>query len=243
MSKTSLRWIPLESNPAVLNSWSEEAGLAEVHQFSDVYGLDDGLLGMVPQPSKAIVLLFPISEQSEEKRAAEDKEIEEKGQPVVDPTIVFIKQTIPNACGTMGLIHAIANSDVTIAPGSALSKFIDECMDKNPDDRAQLLESTPHFTEIHAQAASEGQTAVPTNLKTNLHFTCFVSAPSPDGSGQQRVIELDGRRAGPIDRGECTDLLKDVAKIVKEVYIEGGGGSLEFSMLSLGPREGSEKES
>jgi ubiquitin carboxyl-terminal hydrolase L3 len=71
-------------------------------------------------------------------------------------------------------------------------------------------------------------------LDTELHFTCFVKAPEADfrriardrdgedaeedlekereeaargpGTGM-RLIELDGRREGPIDHGECKDLL------------------------------------
>lgn len=72
------------------------------------------------------------------------------------------------------------------------------------------------FTEIHREAASSGQSAVPSsdNLDTNLHFTCFVKAADPAAreaevsSDTRRLIELDGRRAGPIDRGDCTDLLR-----------------------------------
>ena len=72
-------------------------------------------------------------------------------------------------------------------------------------------------------------------MDTELHFTCFVEAPEADfrriardrdggdaeedlekereeaarGSGTgMRLIELDGRREGPIDHGECKDLLK-----------------------------------
>jgi len=74
--------------------------------------------------------------------------------------------------------------------------------DKTPEERAKILESTPLFANIHASAASAGQTAVPDDLDTNLHFTCFVQAPG------MRLIELDGRRTGPVDRGECDDLLR-----------------------------------
>nr|GAT42966.1 predicted protein [Mycena chlorophos] len=233
------RWIPLESNPDVLNQWSRKAGLAHNAAFDDIYGLDEGLLAMVPQPVKAIVLLFPITPQSESKRKQEDEEIDKNGQPSIDPTLLWIKQTIPNACGTMGLIHAIANSDVTVSPASPLAKFIDECQGKTPEERAKLLETTPLFETIHSEAASGGQSAVPTNLDTDLHFTCFVAAPAARGPGSEgaglRVVELDGRRKGPIDRGECTDLLQDVAKIVQEIYIKGGPESLQFSMMSLGP--------
>jgi ubiquitin carboxyl-terminal hydrolase L3 len=76
-------------------------------------------------------------------------------------------------------------------------------VDKSPLERAKLLETTPLFADIHAQAAASGQTAVPTNLDTDLHFTCFVQAP--DGNSRaagtpnpkKRLIELDGRRGGP----------------------------------------------
>lgn len=99
-------------------------------------------------------------------------------------------------------------------------------LDKTPDERAHALATTPLFANIHAETASTGQTAAPSDLDTDLHFTCFVSAPDADirntaqgaplsdaaakgekeGTGM-RLIELDGRRVGPIDRGECTDLL------------------------------------
>jgi len=234
------RWIPLESNPEVLNEWSTKAGLVHLAEFGDVYGLDESLLAMVPQPVNAVVLLFPISPESEVRRKEEDEEIASKGQPNLDPTILWIKQTISNACGTMGLIHAIANSDVTLVPESPLAKFIDQCKDKTPEERSKLLETTPLFADIHAEAATSGQSAVPTaDSNTNLHFTCFVQAPSGRAPGSEdvgmRLIELDGRRAGPIDRGECTNLLEDATKVIKDVYMR-NSQSMEFNVMSLGPR-------
>ena len=86
--------------------------------------------------------------------------------------------------------------------------------DKTPLERAKFLESTDLFANIHAAAASGGQTAVPTDLDTDLHFTCFVQAPEASAreaeivTGERRLIELDGGRAGPVDRGKSTDLLK-----------------------------------
>ena len=87
-------------------------------------------------------------------------------------------------------------------------------IDKTPSERAHILESTPLFASAHADAASSGQSAVPDNLDVDLHFTCFVQAPSATArkdqtqTGERRLIELDGRRDGPIDRGVSTDLLK-----------------------------------
>ena len=67
---------------------------------------------------------------------------------------------------------------------------------------------------IHAAAAAGGQTAVPADLDTDLHFTCFIQAPEASAreveiaTGERRLIELDGRRAGLVDRGKSMDLLK-----------------------------------
>lgn len=49
---------------------------------------------MVPKPVKAIVLLFPISETLENKRKEEDAKLAQGEQPDIDPTVVWIKQTV-----------------------------------------------------------------------------------------------------------------------------------------------------
>ena len=52
---------------------------------------------MVPQPVKAVVLLFPITKEYEAKRKEEDKKIAKEGQHPIDPTLVWIKQTVRGA--------------------------------------------------------------------------------------------------------------------------------------------------
>ena len=132
---------------------------------------------------------------------------------------------------------------MTYTPTSALSKFIAQCQgdsvhyssphihpsshlaDKTPEERAHLLETTPLFTNIHAESAESGQS--PPDPDTPFHFTCFVAAPEVEfreiASGEKpgpnaediakstgtgmRLVELDSMRAGPVDHGECTDLL------------------------------------
>lgn len=211
---------------------------------------------MVTPGVQAVCLCFPYKEAIKEKYHEEDAKFKEVGQEPVDPTILWMKQTISNACGTMALIHALANSDVTFAPESPLAVFIDQCKDKTPVERAKLLEETTLFGSIHSAAANSGQTDASTaNMNTELHFTTFVRAPAPgrrarvcegegvsvvepgNGVGEQdewRLVELDGMRMGPIDRGECKDLLKDTAKYVKDAYVT-RVKSLEFNMMALCP--------
>ncbi|KIK60321.1 hypothetical protein GYMLUDRAFT_167662 [Collybiopsis luxurians FD-317 M1] len=233
------RWIPLESNPEVLNSWANKAGLDESEaQFGDIYGFDEELLTMVPKPVKAILLLFPITAAIEGKRREEDEKIKADAADETVPKpkpdqVIWIKQTISNACGTIGLLHALANTGVKLLPNSPLERFVEACRDKSPSERAEFLENTPLFAEIHAETASTGQSSVPTDLDTDLHFTCFVEAAI---DGETHVVELDGRRAGIMDRGKVRlDLLSDVVTLVKETYIKSSGGSIQFSMTSLGP--------
>ncbi|THV04483.1 peptidase C12, ubiquitin carboxyl-terminal hydrolase 1 [Dendrothele bispora CBS 962.96] len=231
---TASRWIPLENNPEVLNSWAYKAGLVSSDSgFSDIYGFDDELLGMVPRPVKAVLLLFPISSAFEERRKEEDQKIIDEGSLNDKGVVLWIKQTISNACGTIGLLHALLNADVSLDPDSPLAKFAKECKDKTPEERAKFLETTPLFASIHAEAASTGQSVVPTDLDTDLHFCCFVEV-SVDGTSH--LVELDGRRAGPVDRGVCEDLLIDTIKFVKDTYVA-KSASIHFSMTSLGPPE------
>jgi ubiquitin carboxyl-terminal hydrolase L3 len=93
-------------------------------------------------------------------------------------------------------------------------------------ERAKFLESTKIFATIHADIAASGQTAVPNELDTDLHFTCFVQALEAsvreDGvlpTGELRLIELDGGRAGPVDRGVSTDLLKVCAALTNAFLV------------------------
>ena len=94
---------------------------------------------MVPQPVKAVILLFPFTGDFKKKRDARyAQKLEKLGEGHIDPTVIWIKQTvrpchfsslvvpgsryadtwidglvlfiqIGNACGTMSLLHALAN--------------------------------------------------------------------------------------------------------------------------------------
>ena len=61
------RWLPIESNPEVMNKFLHNCGLpADKWAITDVYGLDEALLAMLPQPVLSLMLLFPINEKYKE---------------------------------------------------------------------------------------------------------------------------------------------------------------------------------
>ncbi|KAG9029315.1 ubiquitinyl hydrolase 1 [Tulasnella sp. JGI-2019a] len=228
-------WIPLESNPDVFNSWARKLGMANTAHFEDIYGLDPELLAMVTKPVKAVLMIFPISPQMEASRKTDDEAMRKDGlSPNISPHIMFIEQKIGNACGTIGLLHALLNSDVTIGPTSSLAQFQEKCDGLSPCDRADLLAKTTLFAKAHSEAATsrESDSTVPTKLDTDLHFTCFLQAVDGADSEKKRLIELDGRRVGPVDHGDTDDVLKDVSKVMKEKYLK-LSTSMQFGLVAL----------
>lgn len=97
----SMRWVPLESNPELYTSWSASMGVNTTKfAFTDIYGLDDDLLAMVPQPVEAVLCLFPVSREYEERRHEEDEGKEEFVGPEKEGELIWFKQTVSrNAAG------------------------------------------------------------------------------------------------------------------------------------------------
>ncbi|TWW81111.1 Ubiquitin carboxyl-terminal hydrolase isozyme L3 [Takifugu flavidus] len=64
---------------------------------------------MVPRPVCAVLLLFPVTDTYEAFKQEEEDRIKQQPQDL-SPDVYFIKQTISNACGTIGLLHAMGNN-------------------------------------------------------------------------------------------------------------------------------------
>ncbi|KAJ1931022.1 hypothetical protein FBU59_006851 [Linderina macrospora] len=229
-TERKVHWVPLESNPEVINAMISRLGVSPSFGFNDVWGLDDELLGMVAQPVKAVIFLFPLTDKSESTRAQKVA----SATNTVSPNVWFMRQTIGNACGTMAVIHALANNQADIPIEGHLAEFFAKTKTLSPEERAELLENDEVIAGTHSEGASGGQTAAPdAEAAIDLHFIAFVNV---DGD----MYELDGRHAAPINHGVSTDLLKvmywlDAAGVIKQRIRELDGGSLEFTVLALGP--------
>ncbi|XP_022187987.1 ubiquitin carboxyl-terminal hydrolase isozyme L3 [Nilaparvata lugens] len=224
-----MAWLPLESNPDVMNKFLTNLGMStEKWQVSDVYGLDPDVLAIVPRPVLALIMLFPCSDKYEEYKKEQEEEITKKGQ-TVPGNLFFVKQYVHNACGTIALIHSIANNLDSIKLGDGhLKKYLDDAVKLSPDERGHLLQNEVGIIDTHKELAQEGQTAAPQPTDpVAYHFVAFVHH---DGS----LFELDGRKSFPINHGSTTSdtLLEDAVKVVKQ-YIERDPDTLQFTLVAL----------
>uniref|UniRef100_A0A803SRI2 Ubiquitin carboxyl-terminal hydrolase n=2 Tax=Anolis carolinensis TaxID=28377 RepID=A0A803SRI2_ANOCA len=161
--------------------------------------MDPELLSMVPRPVCAILLLFPVTEKYETFRTEEENKIKAEGQEV-KPTVYFMKQTISNACGTIGLIHAIANNrdKITFEADSSLKKFLDDSVHMNPEERAKFLETYEAIRVTHESSAHEGQTEsssslLPSPSSPQLQYFshCKMKASSLRRSASLTLVRCD----------------------------------------------------
>ncbi|KAG6438035.1 hypothetical protein SASPL_102968 [Salvia splendens] len=222
---SSKRWLPLEANPDVMNQFIWGLGVSsEEAECFDVYGLDEELLAMVPQPVLA-VLFLPITPKSEEERIQQDSSTKESsGGPY------FMKQTVGNACGTVGLLHAVGNVTSEIKLGFAQSGNSRGLTWTNSSRTLQIWMRHREMEDAHAVAATAGETEASDNVDT--HFICFTCV-----NGQ--LYELDGRRAGPISHGASSSntILQDAAKVIQK-FIQKNPDSINFNVIAISKKTG-----
>ncbi|KAF0933788.1 hypothetical protein E2562_019248 [Oryza meyeriana var. granulata] len=222
------RWIPLEANPDVMNQFMWGLGVAEGEaQFCDVYGLDDELLAMVPQPVLAVLFLYPLTSLDDDEEESGASATSTAGDKDLSKRVYFTKQTVGNACGTVGVIHAIGNaaSKLKLVEESYFDRFYKQTADMDPVQRAAFLEEDDEMEDAHSVAASAGDTDA--NVEVNEHFVCFSCV---DGE----LYELDGRKSQPICHGPSSPdtLLQDAAKVIK-ARIASNPNSTNFNVMAL----------
>ena len=107
-----------------MSSLVHKLGLSSELSWHDVYSLDDpSLLDFVPRPAHALLLVFPVSAAYIKARADEDASLSEYEGAGSGEEVLWFKQTIGNACGLMGIIHAACNGMTRDLIGIAAAKL------------------------------------------------------------------------------------------------------------------------
>ncbi len=101
---------------------------------------------------------------------AKKLEEENKSAPAPDD-LFYMKQTISNACGTVALIHAVANNrDKVKLDSGFLKAFLDASAGMTPQQRAEKLEKDDSICQVHDTVAKEGQTKVRRGKQDSLRM-------------------------------------------------------------------------
>ena len=149
----------------------------------------------------------------------------EKDPQETSSDIYFTKQTVGNACGTVAIIHSIANNP-SIKVTGALQAFLERTKDMLPSERATALENDDSIAQCHGASAVEGQTEA-VDEDVSLHFVTLVHQAG-------HLYELDGRKPFPINHGPTTagNFLSDAAAVCKK-FMERDPGVLQFNIIAL----------
>lgn len=154
-----------------------------------------------------------------------------RNPPKVPEELYFIKQYVPNACGTIALIHAVANmKDIEINDGF-FKEFIEKTRDMNPEERGKLLENDETLSKTHQELAEEGQTTHNPEEPVLLHFIAFVNK---NGT----LYELDGRKVYPVVHGPTSEetFLNDTAAVCKK-FMARDPEDVRFTVLAINPTQ------
>lgn len=259
-TKKKQRWFPLESNPALLNTYISNLGFdSSIYKFYDVYSTEEWALSMIPQHAVAVLMLYPLTDAQLKFQETEEKEIKESNKSseedatkgggnaadgtvstTTTPPVWHMKQRIGNACGTIGVLHALANipqtlREVAISPQSWLGKFYSSCSSElDPMAKAEILEGDGEIEKMHDSATESAANQTARGGLDDAIITHFVALVTVDGG----LYEMDGRKNGPIRHGDTTEenFLGDACKVVEQ-FMKRDPGELRFTIMALAPTQ------
>lgn len=227
MQNQNDNWMPLESNPEVINTFIAKMGLkTDKFCFQELLGLEEWAFEMVPQPVLGLLFLYQCTPA---QTAFKNTQADQLDPATVPNEIFYMKQFAQNACGTIGLFHIILNALPTqadlVVPGSELTKFLEKSRNQQPEERGKSFEKSEEIKVEHKGASQEGQTAAQTDCDS--HFIAFIPF-----NGQ--LWEMDGMKKCPVNLGACTSeefLSKACAEV--QSYMNRDPDNLNFSTIVL----------
>jgi ubiquitin carboxyl-terminal hydrolase L3 len=226
-----------ENNPDVMNQLATKLGLSSELQFYDVYSLDE--LAHIPRPALALLVIIPLTPAWDRSRTAEDANKEPYTGSGPDEPVIWFKQTIGHACGSIGLLHSVINGPAVdfIKRDSDLAAIRSLAIPLDMTKRAEMLYNNEPFERAHKSVEQAGDSyADPTDERDGGHFVSFVKSGG-------KLWELEGDRMGPLERGCLADdedvlspraLDMGIKRIIK--LSADGGESLYFSCIALARR-------
>ncbi|XP_050951054.1 ubiquitin carboxyl-terminal hydrolase BAP1 isoform X1 [Labeo rohita] len=190
-------WLELESDPGLFTLLVEDFGVKGV-QVEEIYDLQS----KCQSPVYGFIFLFKWIEERRSRRKV-STQVDETS--VIDDEIVndmfFAHQLIPNSCATHALLSVLLNCS-GVELGTTLSRMKAFTKGFSPESKGYAIGNAPELAKAHNSHArpeprhlpekQNGISAVRT--MEAFHFVSYV--PIKD-----RLFELDGLKAYPIDHG------------------------------------------
>ena len=186
------------------------------------------MLGFVIRPVLAVIFLYPIHEQLDQDFSLLSESEEERKEKDLElgKDLYTIKQTISNACGTIALIHALANNMSTLKfkEDSILKKFIDSTQDKSPEERGLLLEDEKELGRAHEECAESGESQL--NMRPNQHFVALVHH-------KNYLWKMGGRKYGIRVNTATTDSVLESVAEYAQAFMKKNPKINDFAAMAL----------
>lgn len=231
-------WLELESDPGLFTLLVEDFGIKGV-QVEEIYDLQS----KCQSPVYGFIFLFKWIEERRSRRKVNTL-VDETS--VIDEDIVndmfFAHQLIPNSCATHALLSVLLNCS-GVELGTTLSRIKAFTKGFSPESKGYAIGNAPELARAHNSHArpeprhlpekQNGISAVRT--MEAFHFVSYV--PIKD-----RLFELDGLKAYPIDHGpwgedeEWTDKARRV--IMERIGLATAGEpyhDIRFNLMAVVP--------
>lgn len=238
MCKMNKGWLELESDPGLFTLLVEDFGVKGV-QVEEIYDLQS----KCQSPVYGFIFLFKWIEERRSRRKVNTL-VDETS--VIDEEIVndmfFAHQLIPNSCATHALLSVLLNCS-GVELGTTLSRMKAFTKGFSPESKGYAIGNAPELARAHNSHArpeprhlpekQNGISAVRT--MEAFHFVSYV--PIKD-----RLFELDGLKAYPIDHGpwgeeeEWTDKARRV--IMERIGLATAGEpyhDIRFNLMAVVP--------
>jgi len=149
----------------------------------------------------------------------------------------FLEQIddLQDACGTIAMIHALAQNRVKVGlKEGLLSQYLEQVKGLSIHERGLALFNHQQLRALHCSAVADERAATQQVSVggTDNHFVCFTTAKS---GNDVFIVEIDGRKPFPIFHQKLQDgeIFAEVAgKVIRSNYMNDPTVH-EFSTIAL----------
>lgn len=198
-------------------------------EVCELIAMEDWAYEMLPKPVYGLIVCMSLSDKILKLEKSEADLVKKEEEC---PGVWFTRQTIPNACGPIALLHCLFNlpKGIIFEEGPLLT--MKTTLENNSSEaKAKFLQGDDALRSVHEDMQSKGDTAPPPEEKARHVQEHFVAIVNIDN----KIYQLDGRKTGPIFRGEISHEKEFLGRAMDTVklYMNADPECQNFAILPL----------